>query len=147
MDAVIRVHGVPRMIVSDRDTRCTSSFWRGICRVRGTTLAMSFGFPPQIDGQTERANRSIEDMMRAYMGRRQNYWDERLGMIGYAYNNSVHSSSGYSPFYTGTEPSGVKKCSCRWISSAVGGGCGSCIGKSRGLRIGKRDMQIDGGEI
>ena len=99
MDAVIRVHGVPQTIVSDRDTRFTSNFWREICRVMGTTLAMSSGFHPQTDGQTERANRSIEEMMRAYVGRRQNDWDERLGMIEYAYNNSVHSSSGYSPFY------------------------------------------------
>ena len=99
MDAVIRVHGVPRTIVSDRDTRFTSNFWREICKVMGTQLAMSSGFHPQTDGQTERANRSIEEMLRAYVGRRQNDWDERLGMIEYAYNNSVHSSSGYSPFY------------------------------------------------
>ena len=44
MDAIIRVDGVPRMIVSDRDTRFTNNFWREICRVMGTTLAMSFGF-------------------------------------------------------------------------------------------------------
>ena len=50
MDAVIRVHGVPRMIMCDRDTRFTSNFWREICRVMGTQLAMSSGFHPQIDG-------------------------------------------------------------------------------------------------
>ena len=65
----------------------------------GTSVAMSSGFHPQTDGQTERANRSIEEMMRAYVGRRQNDWDERLGMMEYAYNNAVHSSSGYMPFY------------------------------------------------
>ena len=99
MDAVVRVHGVPRVIVSDRDTRFTSSFWKEICKSMGTSLAMSSGYHPQTDGQTERANRSIEEMLRAYVGRRQTDWDERLGMVEYAYNNSVHSSSGYTPFY------------------------------------------------
>ena len=65
----------------------------------GTTLAISSGFYPQIDGQMERANRSIKEMLRAYVGKRQNGWDERLGMVEFAYNNSVHSSSGYTPFY------------------------------------------------
>ena len=49
--------------------------------------------------RTERANRSIEEMLRAYVGKRQNDWDERLAMVEFAYNNSVHSSSGYTPFY------------------------------------------------
>ena len=99
MDAIVRLHGVPRVIVSDRDTRFTSNFWKEICRLMGTSLAMSSGFHPQTDGQIERANRSIEEMMRAYVGRRQNDWDERLGMMEYAYNNAVHSSSGYMPIF------------------------------------------------
>ena len=64
-----------------------------------TTLAMPSGFHSQTDGQTERVNRSIEEMLRAYVGKRQNDWDDRLGMIELTYNNSIHSSSGYSPFY------------------------------------------------
>ena len=99
MDTIVRVHGVPRVIVSDRDTRFTSSFWKEICKSMDTSLAMSSGYHPQTDGQTERANRSIEEMLRAYVGRRQTDWDERLGMVEYAYNNSVHSSSGYTLFY------------------------------------------------
>ena len=47
----------------------------------------------------ERANQSIEEMLRAYVGKRQNDWDERLGMVEFAYNNSVHSCSGYTLFY------------------------------------------------
>ena len=46
VDAVVRVHGLPRVIVSDRDTKFTNNFWREICKVMGTTLAMSSGFHP-----------------------------------------------------------------------------------------------------
>ena len=46
-----------------------------------------------------RANRSIEEMRRTYLGKHQNDWDDRLGMIEFAYNNSIHSSSGYTLFY------------------------------------------------
>ena len=70
MDSVVHEHGLPRVIVSNRDTKFTSSFWREVCKVMGTTLAMSSGFHPQTDGQTERANRSIEEMSRAYVGKR-----------------------------------------------------------------------------
>ena len=65
----------------------------------GTSLVMSSGFHPQTDGQTERANRSIEEMLRAYVGKRHSDWDERLGMVEFACNNSVHNSSRFSPFY------------------------------------------------
>ena len=99
VDAVVRRHGLPRAIVSDRDTKFTSTFWREVQKTMGTTLAMSSGFHPQTDGQTERANRSIEEMLRAYVSRRQTDWDERLGMVEFAYNNSVHSSTGFTPFY------------------------------------------------
>ena len=56
MDSVVQLHGLPRAIVSDRDTKFTSTFWREVCRTMGTMLAMSSGFHPQTDGQTERRN-------------------------------------------------------------------------------------------
>ena len=52
-----------------------------------------------MDGQTERANRSIEEMLWAYVGKRQIDWDERLGMVEFAYTNVVHSSTGFTPFF------------------------------------------------
>ena len=87
------------MIVSDRDTKFTSNFWREVCKVMGTTPAMSLGFHPQTNGQTERANRSIEEIVWPYVGKCQNDWNDRLGMIEFAYNNSIHSPSGFTPFY------------------------------------------------
>ena len=70
VDAIIRAHSLPRVIVSDRDTRFTSGFWREVFKIMGTSLAMSSRFHPQTDGQTERANRSIEEMLPAYVGKR-----------------------------------------------------------------------------
>ena len=99
VDSVVRVHGLPRTIVSDRDSKFTSHFWKEVFKNMGTTLAMSSGFHPQTDGQTERANRTIEEIMRAYVGRRHNDWDQRLSMVEFVYNNAVHSSTGFTPFY------------------------------------------------
>ena len=99
MDVVVREHGLPRVIVFDRDTKFMSSFWREVCKVMGTTLAMSSGFHPQTNGQTERTNQSIEEMLRAYVGKHQSNWDDRLGMIEFAYKNCIHSPSGFTPFY------------------------------------------------
>ena len=84
VDSVVRLHGLPTVIVSDRDTKFTSNFWKEVCRVMGMTLAISLGFHPQTDGQVERANRSIEEMLRVYVGKCQNDWDDRLGMIEFA---------------------------------------------------------------
>ena len=53
VDSVVRAHGVPKVIVSDRDTKFTNHFWKEVHRMMGTTLAMSSGFHPQTDGQTE----------------------------------------------------------------------------------------------
>ena len=99
MNAVVRIHGLLRVIVSDQDTKFTSSFWRKVFKIMGTTLAMSSSFHPQMDGQTNRANISIEEMLRAYVGKRHTDWDEHLGMIEFVYNNAVHRSFGFTPFY------------------------------------------------
>jgi hypothetical protein len=96
---VVRHHGVPSSIVSDRDSRFTSLFWRALWKQLGTRLAMSTAYHPQTDGQTERANRTLEDMLRAYVSYRQDDWDEHLTAAEIAYNNSVQASTGFSPFF------------------------------------------------
>jgi hypothetical protein len=99
MNGIVRHHGIPSSIISDRDPRFTSSFWQQLWKQLGTKLAMSTAYHPQTDGQTERANRIIEDMMRAYVSSKQSDWDQHLATIELAYNNSTHSSTGFSPFY------------------------------------------------
>ena len=66
---VWRLHGVPKEIVSDRDPRFTSAFWREVCRLLGTKQSMSTAFHPQSNGQTERTNSTLEAMLRHYVSR------------------------------------------------------------------------------
>ena len=96
---VFRYHGIPKAFISDRDSKFTSIYWRELCKLLGTRLNMSTSHHPETDGQTERANRTIEDMLRAYITPHQNDWDLHLVEIEFAYNSSVHASTGYSPFY------------------------------------------------
>ena len=96
---VVRHHGLPSSIVSDRDPRFTGHFWRALWKCLGTQLTMSTAFHPQTDGQTERANRTLEEMLRSYVGFQQKDWDEHLVAAELAFNASKHASTGFTPFY------------------------------------------------
>ena len=89
---VFKLHGLSKAIVSDRDPRFTSNFWRAVWRAVmkriGCHQAMSTARQPQTDGQTERANRTLKEMLRSYVNHKQN-----------AYNNHCQASTGHSPFY------------------------------------------------
>ncbi|CAN6483323.1 unnamed protein product [Victoria cruziana] len=65
INEIVRLHGVPKGIVSDRDPRFTSKFWRAFQNALGTKLKMSSAFHPQMDGQTERTIATLDDMLRA----------------------------------------------------------------------------------
>jgi hypothetical protein len=99
-----RLHGMPKTIVSDRDPKFTSGFWKGLMSALGCTLAMSSGYHPQTDGQTERTNRTLEEMLRAYCGEpdQQQKWDEFLPIVEFRFNDLVSSATGHSPFYLNT---------------------------------------------
>lgn len=98
-DNIFRLHGLPKVIVSDRDARFTSRFWKSLFGNLGTKLALSTAFHPQTDGQTERTNRTLEDMLRAYINHRQNDWDLHLSAAEFACNSAPNASTGLSPFY------------------------------------------------
>lgn len=98
-DHIFRLHGLPQSIISDRDTRFTSKFWSSLFKLVGTKLAMSTANHPQTDGQTERLNRVIEEMLRAYVNSRYNDWDTHLSATEFAYNNSVNASTKATPFF------------------------------------------------
>jgi hypothetical protein len=99
MREVVRLHGVPESILSDRDPRFTAHFWRAFWSQLGTTLTMSTAYHPQTDGQTERANRTLEELLRSRINFRQNDWDEHLAAAELAVNNAIQASTGFSPFY------------------------------------------------
>ena len=97
-DNVVRLHGVPKSIVSDRDARFTSYFWASLCDRLGVDRSMSTAFHPETDGQTERCNRILQDMLRHYINPMHNDWDEHLSAVEFAINNSYQESIQMSPF-------------------------------------------------
>jgi transposase InsO family protein len=96
---VFRAHGMPVSIVSDRDTRFTAAFTAEFCKLFGISQDMSSASHPQTDGQTERLNRILEDMLRHYVAPAQVDWDEHLPMVEFAYNNAWQESVQETPFY------------------------------------------------
>ena len=96
---VVKHHGMPAAIVSDRDPRFTGHFWQALMKSLGTKLQMSTAFHPQTNGLTERANQTIEQMLRAVVNEEQSNWDEHLDLVEFAYNNSKQASTGHSPFF------------------------------------------------
>ena len=95
---VVRLHGLPDSIVSDRDTKFTSIFWREIHRILGTKLLMSTAFHPETDGASERVNRSIGQVLRTLIRPDQTDWVEKLAITEFAINSNISSSTGFTPF-------------------------------------------------
>jgi hypothetical protein len=93
-----RHHGMPEEIVSDRDPRFTAKFWQTFWKSIGTNLAMSSAYHPQTDGQTERTNRTLEQMLRFYVDRQMSNWDELLLCCEFAYNDSEQAFTD-TPFF------------------------------------------------
>lgn len=102
VENLYRLYGLPADlpadIVSDRDRKFNSHFWTAVFSRLDTKLSMSTAEHPQTDGQTERVNQILEDMLRAYVLKRQTNWEEYLPIVGFAYNSAKHYSTGYSPF-------------------------------------------------
>ncbi|KAE9269466.1 hypothetical protein PF001_g29212 [Phytophthora fragariae] len=99
VDNVFRNHGLPEAFVSDRDPRFVSHFWQHLFRLLGTRLDMSTADHPQTDGQTERVNRVLEDILRSVCAAEATKWSVLLPQVEFALNNAVHSSTGFTPFY------------------------------------------------
>ena len=95
---MVRLYGIPVSIVSDRDSRFIARFWESLQDAIDTSLSLSFAFHPQTNGQTERTNQVMEDMLRACILDFEVSWETHLPFLKFAYNNSYHMSIGMTPF-------------------------------------------------
>ncbi|CAI5711437.1 unnamed protein product [Peronospora effusa] len=95
---VLMHQGLPESIVSDSDPRFTSTFWAELFQLLGTRLLMSTAAYPETDGQTERVNRVLEDVLRSYTTSFSS-WSSFLPLAEFAINNAVHASAGLTFFF------------------------------------------------
>ncbi|KAG7536840.1 Ferric reductase NAD binding domain [Arabidopsis suecica] len=95
---IVRLHGMPRTIVSDRDTKFLSYFWKTLWSKLGTKLCFSTTCHPQTDGQTEVVNRTLGTLLRTVIKKNLKSWEDCLPHVEFAYNHAVHSTTCFSPF-------------------------------------------------
>ncbi|CAA7048694.1 unnamed protein product [Microthlaspi erraticum] len=98
LDVVVRLHGVPVSIVSDRDPKFTSIFSQAFQKALGTKVHLSTTYHPQTDGQSEQTIQTLEDMLRACVLYWEGKWGKYLPLVEFAYNNSFHSNIGMAPY-------------------------------------------------
>ena len=97
---IVKLHGVPINIVSDRDKIFVAHFWQSFQEAMGTELRLSTAYHPQTDGQTERVNQMLKDMLRMCILDFGGGWEKYLPLVEFAYNNSYQFTIGMTPFET-----------------------------------------------
>jgi ribonuclease HI len=95
---ILKLHGIPKRIVSDRGAQFTSKFWKSLHKALGTKLDFSSAYHPQTDGQTERVNQVLEDMLRACVLTYGKNWEDSLAFAEFSYNNGYQTSLKKAPF-------------------------------------------------
>ncbi|KAF8626908.1 hypothetical protein AX17_006443 [Amanita inopinata Kibby_2008] len=96
---VWRYHRLPHRTISDRGTQFVAEFTHELWQLLGIKGARSTAYHPQTDGQTERVNQELEQFLRVFVNERQDNWHELLLLAEFAYNNHVHASTQFTPFY------------------------------------------------
>ena len=95
---IVRLHGIPRTIVSDRDAKFLSFFWKTLWANLGAKLLFSITCHPKIVGQTEVVNRTLSALLRALISRNLRTWEDCLPHVEFAYNRSLHSTTKFNLF-------------------------------------------------
>ena len=103
---VYMLHGFPNIVVSDRDAKFKSNFWREFYKQIGTSLSMSSAYHPQTDGHTQVINKFLETYLRFFVTDKQNKWFQWLHLVEWWYNSTYHTSMNMTPFQSlyGYEP-------------------------------------------
>ena len=94
MKDILKLHGFPKAIVSNRDVKFTSNFWKGLSADLGTKLNFSTSYHSQTDGKTERVNQVLEDMIHMYVMDKPTKWEDYLHLVEFSYNNGYQESLG-----------------------------------------------------
>jgi len=95
---VVRLHGIPRTITFDRDTKFLSHFYKTLWKKMETKVHFSSAYHPQTDGKIEVVNQSLGNLLRCIVGENPKQWDVALPQAKFAYNSFVNRSKGKSPF-------------------------------------------------
>jgi len=95
---ILRLHGVPNNIISHRDSKFTSTFWKELFVGLGIELAFSTTYHPWTYGQIERVNRILEDKLRMYFMSQQRKWEEYLQLVDFSYNSGYQEYLKMNPF-------------------------------------------------
>jgi hypothetical protein len=100
LNEFVKIHGLPDEIICDRDAKFRSQFWQAFMDMLQVKLKMSTAFHPQTDGQTERMNRTIQEMLKAVVlhAKDPENWHDEVNLLEFAYNSSINSVTGMSPF-------------------------------------------------
>jgi hypothetical protein len=108
---IVRLHGFPRSIVSNRDTKFVGYFWMTLWKKMGTNLSFILVYHPQTDEQTEVVNRSLGNLLRSLVIGHNSQWDQILSQSEFAYNDFPNMSTGKRPFYIvyGMHPRGISE--------------------------------------
>ena len=112
MREVLRHHGLPDDVISDRGPQFISKFSKHMFKLLRILAKLSSGYHPETNGQSDHTNQTLEKYLRCFINYQQDDWVDFLHLAEFAYNNSIHSSTGYSPFFANTD------CHPRWMMTA-----------------------------